>query len=172
MSTFNCLRQLWLWSFLQPMKNPYNDVVCIFQSGFCRAVRCILTITHLWPKRGLVGSWLQLHTSIGPQWIGYTGRVSVKGDHKRASCLDRHWDPPGRGLVCVHLHLQVQVHLVDTQCCFLVHWEGSVITGNWGLAQIPLGKYANSEENRQPRRVKFLINLVSVSDLDLDFVGN
>ena len=123
-------------------------------------------------KKGLVGSWLQLHTSIGPQWIGYTGRVSVKGDHKRASCPDRHWDPPGRGLVCVHLHLQVQVHLVDTQCCFLVHWEGSVITGNWGLAQIPLGKYANSEENRQPRRVKFLINLVSVSDLDLDFVGN
>ena len=44
-------------------KNPYNDVVCIFQSGFCKAVRCILTIIHLWPKR----VWLDRGFNYTPQ---------------------------------------------------------------------------------------------------------
>ena len=48
---------------LQPIKNLYNDVVCIFQSGFCRTVRCILTIVHLWPKR----VWLDRGFNYTPQ---------------------------------------------------------------------------------------------------------
>ena len=134
MSTFNCLRQLWLWSFLQPIKIRTMMWCVSFNLGFAKPSD-VSSPSSIFGQKGF--GWIVAsitHLNRPPMDRLHRACQRQRRPQKGLPCLDRHWDPPGRGLVCVNLQVQAQVHLVDIHFCFYVH-SGSlgVICGCWQL---------------------------------------